>query len=66
MTKKERIAQLEIQVADLRQEVVALKQIVALKQDRLIGYQPQVIPHPTYPSTNPSPPWVVTSMGAEQ
>jgi uncharacterized coiled-coil protein SlyX len=37
-TKKERIAELEINVSKLKQEVEHLKFIVAQKQDKFIGY----------------------------
>lgn len=63
MTKKERLAQLEIQVADLKQEVAALKRMLALKEDKQRLAQPaprsplEVIgPGFWYPSTNPQPP----------
>ena len=71
MTKKERLAALECQVADLKQEVAALKQMIALKADNQRLAQPaprsplEVI-GPGYwnPSTNPQPlqfpPFVVT------
>lgn len=72
MTKKERIAQLELKVADLQQEIAALKQMVCLKQDKFppmpsSPYNPRdrvgpgLFPNPAYPPTNPIPPWVVTS-----
>ena len=37
-TKKERIAELELNVSKLKHEVEHLKFIVAQKQDKLIGY----------------------------
>jgi len=72
MTKKERIVQLELKVADLQQEIAALKQMVCLKQDKFPPMPPApynpwdrvgpgLFPSPAYPSTNPTPPWVVTS-----
>ncbi len=66
MTKKERISSLEREVAELKQAIALTKELLNLKQDKASVYQPNHLQYPAYPSTNPAPPWTVTSVGSEQ
>lgn len=62
MTKKERIEALEREVAELKQDIALTKALLNSKQDKPSVYPPNHLPHPAYPSTNPTnPPWKVTS-----
>jgi hypothetical protein len=61
MTKKERIEALEREVAELKQAIALTKELLNGKQDKASVYQPNHLRHPAYPSTNPAPPWTVTS-----